>query len=41
MLLPGIFFSINESWILDLVEIDLVTSEDVADELRSIVKKEA
>lgn len=39
ILLSGIFFDGNESRILDLVEIDLVTSEDVVDELRRIVKK--
>ncbi len=31
ILLSGIFFEGNESKILDLVEIDLVTSEDVID----------
>ncbi|MBI4621471.1 MAG: PIN domain-containing protein [Desulfobacterales bacterium] len=39
ILLSGIFFDGNEARILDLVEIDLVTSEDVVDELRGIVKK--
>ena len=39
ILLSGIFFEGNESRILDLVEMDLVTSEDVVDELRSVVKK--
>jgi predicted nucleic acid-binding protein len=39
ILLSGIFFDGNESRILDLVEIDLMTSEDVVDELRKIVKK--
>lgn len=33
ILLSGIFFDGNESRILDLVELDLVTSEDVVDEL--------
>ena len=39
ILLSGIFFEGNESRILDLVELDLVTSEDVVDELRKVVKK--
>ncbi len=39
ILLSGIFFDGNESRILDLVELDLVTSEDVVDELRKIVEK--
>jgi len=39
ILLSGIFFEGNESKILDLVEIDLVTSEDVVDELRKVVRK--
>lgn len=34
ILLSGIFFDGNESRILDLVELDFVTSEDVVDELR-------
>ncbi len=37
ILLSGIFFDGYESRILDLVEVDLVTSEDV--ELRKVVKK--
>ena len=39
VLLSGIFFEGNESQILDLVELDLVTSEDVVDELQQVVKK--
>jgi len=39
ILLSGIFFEGNESKILDLVEIDLLTSEDVVDELRKVVSK--
>jgi predicted nucleic acid-binding protein len=39
VLLSGIFFEGNESRILDLVELDLVTSEDAVDELRKVVKK--
>src|SRR3972149_2655577 len=39
ILLSGIFFEGNESMILDLVELDLVTSEDVIDELKKVVKK--
>lgn len=39
ILLSGIFFEGNESRILELVEIDLVTSEDVVDELRRVVRK--
>ncbi|MGA1843848.1 MAG: PIN domain-containing protein [bacterium] len=39
ILLSGIFFEGNESKILDLVELDLVTCEDVIDELRKVVKK--
>jgi putative PIN family toxin of toxin-antitoxin system len=39
ILLSGIFFEGNESRILDLVELDLVTSEDIVDELRRVVKK--
>ncbi len=39
ILLSGIFFEGNESKILDLVELDLVTNEDVVDELRKVVKK--
>ncbi|MDA8325610.1 MAG: putative toxin-antitoxin system toxin component, PIN family [Nitrospiraceae bacterium] len=39
ILLSGLFFEGNESRILDLVELDIMTSEDVVDELRIIVKK--
>jgi putative PIN family toxin of toxin-antitoxin system len=39
ILLSGIFFEGNEAKILDLVEIELVTSEDVVEELRKVVKK--
>src|SRR4030067_3808182 len=39
ILLSGIFFEGNEAMILDLVELDLVTSEDVIDELKRIVRK--
>ena len=39
VLLSGIFFEGNESKVLDLVEFDLVTSEDVVDELRQVVRK--
>jgi len=39
VLLSGIFFEGNESRILDLVELDLVTSEDVVEELQNVIKK--
>lgn len=39
ILLSGIFFEGNESMILDFVEIEFVTSEDVVDELFAVVKK--
>jgi len=39
ILLSGIFFDGNEAKILDLVEIEFVTSEDVVEELRKVVKK--
>jgi predicted nucleic acid-binding protein len=39
ILLSGIFFEGNESRILDMVELDLMTSEDAVDELRRIVRK--
>ena len=39
ILLSGIFFEGNESRILELVELDLVTSEDVIDELRKVVRR--
>jgi predicted nucleic acid-binding protein len=37
ILLSGIFFEGNESSILDLIELDLVTSEDVVFELRKVL----
>lgn len=39
ILLSGIFFEGNESRILDLVELHIVTSEDVVNELLIIAKK--
>lgn len=39
ILLSGIFFEGNESKVLDLVEIDLITSEDVVRELRQVVHR--
>jgi putative PIN family toxin of toxin-antitoxin system len=39
ILLSGIFFEGNESKILDLIEIDLVTSEDVVSELHKVINK--
>lgn len=39
ILLSGIFFEGNESKILDLVELDVVTSEDIVDELQRVVRK--
>jgi predicted nucleic acid-binding protein len=39
ILLSGIFFEGNESYILDMVELDLITSEDALDELQRIVRK--
>ena len=39
ILLPGIFFEGNESNILDMVELDLITSEDAVVELRRVVRK--
>jgi predicted nucleic acid-binding protein len=39
VLLSGIFFEGNESSILDLVELNLLTSEDVVNELRKVVRK--
>ncbi|MBF0560089.1 MAG: PIN domain-containing protein [Nitrospirae bacterium] len=39
ILLSGIFFEGNESRILDMVELDLVTSEDVVDELQVVIRK--
>lgn len=40
ILLSGIFFEGNEAKILDMIEVDLMTSEDVVRELKSITKKE-
>jgi len=39
ILLSGIFFEGNESSILDLIELDLITSEDAVVELQKVVKK--
>jgi putative PIN family toxin of toxin-antitoxin system len=39
ILLSGIFFEGNESRVLDLVELDLITSEDVVNELHAVVRK--
>ena len=39
ILLSGIFFEGNESSILDMVELNLITSEDVVNELRKVVRK--
>ena len=39
ILISGIFFEGNESKISDMVELDLITSEDVVDELKKITKK--
>ena len=39
ILLSGIFFEGNESNILDMVELDLITSEDAVTELRKVVRK--
>ena len=39
ILLSGIFFKGNEAEVLDLVEIELLTCEDVVDELRKVVKR--
>lgn len=39
ILLSGIFFEGNESIILNLVELDIVTSEDVVNELKSVARK--
>lgn len=39
VLLSGIFFEGNEAKLLDMIEIDLITCEDVVDELRVVVKK--
>lgn len=39
VLISGIFFEGNESMILDMIELDLITSEDVVDELKKVTKK--
>ena len=39
MLISGIFFEGNESKILNMIELDLITSEDVVNELKKITKK--
>ena len=39
ILISGFFFEGNESKILDIVEVNLITSEDVVDELKKITKK--
>jgi len=39
ILLSGIFFEGNESTILDMIELNLITNEDVVDELRRVVRK--
>jgi len=39
VLLSGIFFEGNESSILDMIELDLITSEDAVVELRRVVRK--
>lgn len=39
ILISGIFFEGNEAKILDMIELDLITSEDVVDELRRIARK--
>ena len=39
ILISGIFFEGNEAKLLDMIELDLITSEDVVDELRRIAKK--
>lgn len=39
ILLSGIFFEGNESSILDLIELDLITGEDAVLELRRVAKK--
>ncbi|MBI4825148.1 MAG: PIN domain-containing protein [Nitrospirae bacterium] len=39
ILLSGIFFKGNESTVLDLVEVELVTSEDAVAELHKVVNK--
>ena len=39
ILLSGIFFEGKESSILDLIELNLITSEDAVDELERVVRK--
>jgi putative PIN family toxin of toxin-antitoxin system len=39
ILISGIFFKGNEAKILDMPELDLITGEDVVDELKKITKK--
>ncbi|MBS3920601.1 MAG: PIN domain-containing protein [Deltaproteobacteria bacterium] len=39
VLLSGIFFEGNESTVLDMVELDLITSEDAVEELRRVIRK--
>jgi len=39
ILISGIFFEGRESKVLDMVELDLITCEDVVKELRSVVVK--
>jgi len=39
ILISGIFFEGNESKVLDMMEVDLITCEDVVEELRKVVKK--
>ena len=39
VLLSGIFFEGNESSMLDMVELNLLTSEDIVNELRKVVRK--
>lgn len=39
ILISGIFFEGNEAKILDMPELDLITGEDVVDELKKISKK--
>ena len=39
VLLSGIFFEGNESRILDMIELEVMTSEDVVDELLRVIRK--
>jgi predicted nucleic acid-binding protein len=39
ILISGIFFEGNESKILDIPEVELITCEDVVDELKNVTKK--